>query len=222
MTTILAITTVGAPGGICLRRGDDCWERTFELRGTRYSQILLSEIHQVLRQAQLEITDLEAITVCTGPGSFTGIRVGMAVARGLAFATEIPIVGVRAFEALEAVHRQEDTGLALLLEARRGEVYACFAEPGEALGGLPLAALEPEAVRAGLIERAKKCPYVIAGDALALYRDQWNDIQDVLESKRTHGIAPGAVADLGLKSLAHKNGPTGMNEVLPVYIRRAV
>ena len=223
MTTLLAITTVGAPGGICLHRTEGLVERSFELRGTRYSQVLLSEIHQLLKDEGLTVEDLDAIAVCTGPGSFTGIRVGMAIARGLAYANQIPIVGVRAFEALAHVHKREDVGLGLLLDARRGEVYACFSAPGEGLEGLPLAALSPEEVKAQLIERSQDYPLVLAGDACPLYGDQWIDIDGVTASDRgIQTVSPRAVAELGLVEIIEKGAEGTLNEVLPVYIRRAV
>lgn len=82
-----------------------------------HAEALFPMIDAVLAEAGAEMSDLTRIGVCTGPGSFTGIRVGVAAARGLALGCGIPAVGISRFEALST------GGGAVRLPGRKGVVY---------------------------------------------------------------------------------------------------
>jgi tRNA threonylcarbamoyl adenosine modification protein YeaZ len=89
-----------------------------------------------LEQAGLRYEALDAIAVTTGPGSFTGVRVGVAAARGLALATGVPLIGVTSLEVMAHCAMTRLSGvphhLAIIVDARRGEVYmAVFTGSGE-------------------------------------------------------------------------------------------
>lgn len=82
-------------------------------------------VDAVLAEAQAGYADLARIAVTTGPGSFTGVRVGIAFARGLALALDIPAIGVGSLEAIAApLERASEGTVAAVLDAKRGEVYA--------------------------------------------------------------------------------------------------
>jgi tRNA threonylcarbamoyladenosine biosynthesis protein TsaB len=101
----------------------------FELRERGQAERLIPMIAEVMEQAALAFSDLDRIAVTVGPGSFTGVRVGVAAARGLALASGLPVVGAtslavmahQAFELLGAT--QEGRLLAVAADARRGMVY---------------------------------------------------------------------------------------------------
>ena len=78
----------------------------------------------MLAEAGASYADLRRIGVAAGPGSFTGIRVGVAAARGLALALDIPAVGIDTLEALAAPHLAGERPVLCVLDARRGELYA--------------------------------------------------------------------------------------------------
>lgn len=89
---------------------------------------LMPVIGEVMRQAGLHFSDLDRIAVTTGPGSFTGVRVGVAAARGLAVATGLPVVGatslaVLAHRAVELLPPGGDAAIAVSVDARRGGLY---------------------------------------------------------------------------------------------------
>jgi len=90
---------------------------------------ILADAHVLLRRAGAEPRDLEAIAVGTGPGSFTGIRVGLAAARGLALALGIPAAGVSTLEALAAGL----PGALPVIDAQRHEVFTLVAGEPRAL-----------------------------------------------------------------------------------------
>jgi tRNA threonylcarbamoyladenosine biosynthesis protein TsaB len=80
---------------------------------------VLEDIDALLREARVERADLDAIAVGTGPGSFTGVRIGLATARALAFALDLPAAGVSTLDALAA----GTPGAVPVIDAKRGEVF---------------------------------------------------------------------------------------------------
>ena len=103
-----------------------------------HQERLAPMVAEVMQEAGLKLAALDRVGVATGPGSFTGLRVGLAFAKGLALARGIPCVGVGALEALAA--SVEDPGVvAAVIDARRDQVYLQAFEAGQALS-------EPEAL----------------------------------------------------------------------------
>lgn len=91
---------------------------------TSVPRTVLEDVDRLLRDAGREAAELEAVVVGTGPGSFTSTRIGLAVARGLAFSLDIPVAGVSTLDALAA--GAADAGLSQVLpvvDARRREVF---------------------------------------------------------------------------------------------------
>ncbi|TFF25441.1 tRNA (adenosine(37)-N6)-threonylcarbamoyltransferase complex dimerization subunit type 1 TsaB [Jiella endophytica] len=116
--------------------------------GKGHAERLTGVIDEVLAEAGITYRDLQRIAVTTGPGSFTGIRVGVAAARGLALALDIQAVGMSTLDALangaiamaggnaELRGGQSTTPVLAVIDARRGEVYAAlYSSDGSALNG---------------------------------------------------------------------------------------
>ena len=101
------------------------------------SRRLLASIHFALETTGLTLADLAGLAVTVGPGSFTGIRVGLATARGLALATGMPVVGVSTLVALAAAAAGGDEQVAAWLDAGRGEVYAGSYRRADATASIP-------------------------------------------------------------------------------------
>jgi tRNA threonylcarbamoyladenosine biosynthesis protein TsaB len=96
---------------------------------------VLEDVDALLRDAHVEPSDLDALAVGIGPGSFTGVRMGLAVARGLAFALELPVAGVSTLDALTA----GAPDAVAVIDAKRREV---FVKQGGEIVALPAAAFE--------------------------------------------------------------------------------
>src|SRR5919201_6716624 len=92
-----------------------------EVLGERVSRAvtLLEDVDALVRQAGMHTADVDALAVGTGPGSFTGVRVGLATARGLALALDVPVAGVSTLDALAA----GAPGAVPVIDARRREVF---------------------------------------------------------------------------------------------------
>ncbi|MGN6466305.1 MAG: tRNA (adenosine(37)-N6)-threonylcarbamoyltransferase complex dimerization subunit type 1 TsaB [Rhizobiaceae bacterium] len=106
--------------------------------GKGHAERLIGVIDRALVQALVTYKDLDRIGVSIGPGSFTGVRVGVATARGLALALDIPAVGVNSLEALaaEAQAKLPDRVILAAIDGRRGDLYcAVHAPDGSVLSG---------------------------------------------------------------------------------------
>jgi len=123
---IVAIDTSGRNGSVALVRGD---ANSFEVLGTSaieggtYSAQLVPCIASLLHQAGLTKSQLEGFVVVDGPGSFTGLRVGLSTAKAFCEAFEKPLATVSMLEALALTHGREGETVTTVLDAGRGEVY---------------------------------------------------------------------------------------------------
>lgn len=94
-----------------------------ELDGRSYSSTLVSAVADLLKDAGIELRDLSAIVAVNGPGSFTGVRVGLSAVKGLAEVSRIPVIAISRLEALAAKAGAAKAGVGAALDAHRGEVF---------------------------------------------------------------------------------------------------
>ncbi|WP_429885047.1 tRNA (adenosine(37)-N6)-threonylcarbamoyltransferase complex dimerization subunit type 1 TsaB [Geoalkalibacter halelectricus] len=122
--TLLALDTSGSTGSVALCRGEKLLaEILFNVHGT-HSERLMSGVRQVLADTDTALGAVDAFVVVQGPGSFTGVRVGMATAKGLALATGRPLIGVSSLQTLAMNVPEAEYPVCALLDARKKEVYA--------------------------------------------------------------------------------------------------
>lgn len=120
---ILSIDTATAACSVAIRLDGRIYERYQE--GTNvHSKVLLSMVQSVLQDAHLAATDLDAVAVSQGPGSFTGLRIGVGVAQGIAYGVGCPMIGVSSLETL-AWQTAQDGLIMAGIDARMGEIYWC-------------------------------------------------------------------------------------------------
>jgi tRNA threonylcarbamoyladenosine biosynthesis protein TsaB len=137
---VLALDTALEACSVALGRGERLLAHRYAECGKAHAEILMPMIEAVLGDSQLDVSAIERIGVTVGPGSFTGLRTGLAAARGLALALGRPAVGVTTCAVLAAGAPQGEP-IAAAIEARRGEIYfAAFdGKGGEALSARALA-----------------------------------------------------------------------------------
>lgn len=124
---ILAFDTAAAACSAALWRDGTVRARRLEPMARGQAEALLPMVRAVLDEAGAAFADLDLLAVTVGPGAFTGLRIGLAAARGLALATGLPCLGVTTLEAVaQAVPAAARTGDAILavLDTRRDDVYA--------------------------------------------------------------------------------------------------
>ncbi|MCK5423994.1 MAG: tRNA (adenosine(37)-N6)-threonylcarbamoyltransferase complex dimerization subunit type 1 TsaB [Emcibacter sp.] len=123
--TILALDSALSSCSAAVIKDDEILSEIFEMRMRGQAERLIPMCQQVCGQAKLSFDELSAIAVTRGPGTFTGVRIGLAAAKGLALALDIPLIGLTT---LEVVARNAAEGgcagrIAIAHDARRSEVY---------------------------------------------------------------------------------------------------
>lgn len=165
--TILGIDSSTGACSIAVCRGDVMLAHLHEDMARGQSERLAPMAEAGLATAGIGFPDLDAIAVTRGPGSFTGLRIGMAFAKGLGQALGIPVFGVTGFDAVAraamATEAAAGHGVAVILESRRADLFLqVFTADGAPDG--PPTALPPEEI-ATRLRRMYADPLVLAGDA---------------------------------------------------------
>lgn len=128
----LAIDITTPSGSLALTRNGHLLEEFTLEAPTGYGEIVFAAIDGLLKRHSMTIQDVHLIAVATGPGTFTGVRMGLTLAQGLAEALNIPVCGVSNLKAL--AHTGTGPQRAPVLDARRGQHYtAVYSESGEIL-----------------------------------------------------------------------------------------
>ena len=207
---ILAIETSGTCFSVALAERGAVIAETFWHGGLAHSEKLLPHVEWLLGQAQWQPGDIEKIAVSTGPGSFTGIRVGMVCARTMSQALGLPLAGVSTLEILAAGAACAGALVYPAIDALRNEVFV-MSKSGK------IGIISVEQLCARLKKSAR--PVLVAGTAAIAYHD--------LLKKELSGklVAPAPLAhfprDGVLALLAGSRAGANFSSVTPVYIRKS-
>ncbi len=212
---ILGIETSSKVGGLALVEDEKVIAETALDTYLSHSAYLVPQLDFLLEKADWKIGDLEGVGIGLGPGSFTGLRVGLAVAQGIAFAREIPLAGVNSFEALVREGAHPDGDVCPIMDARRGRVYlARYRKEGDEF----VQTLSPRLLP--LEEAGRDCR------AAWFVSPHWETLKPLLEETAGGGgeiegevAFPKASWTARLASRKLKENPSGeMETVKPVYL----
>jgi tRNA threonylcarbamoyladenosine biosynthesis protein TsaB len=134
-----------------------------------HSERLLTSLEQVLREGRCALEDLDGWAVSIGPGSFTGLRIGVSTVKGLAFATQKPVSGVSTLDVLASQLHPTPYLICPILDARKEEVYAAFYRYGEE--EFPKRRCDYQALRPEDLVRAIGEKTIFVGDGVRRYGD---------------------------------------------------
>jgi tRNA threonylcarbamoyladenosine biosynthesis protein TsaB len=210
---VLAVETSTLAGGVALVDGDRLVAEYVLDVSVTHSERLLATVDRVLADARWSPRDLEGLAVSIGPGSFTGLRIGVSTVKGLAWALGLPIAAVPTLDAMAAAVPWAALPVCPVLTARRGEVYAsCYRRDGDGLRReWEYLALAPEALALRLSE-----PTLLVGDGAAGVDSP--HARRLPTPRRVP--SPACVAVLGRERL--RLGDTvGAAELVPFYLRPA-
>lgn len=210
-TPVAAVAVAGKEGILAER---------MVLNKRTHSVNLLPMIKAVLADAQLEHNDLAGIAVSGGPGSFTGLRIGMSIAKTLAQVWELPVTGISTLQTLAHALAGHNRLVCPVLNSRKNEVYTAVYDCS---GLVPLLLIRP---RAALINELIKMladyqkPVTFLGDGVPLYCAQLK--AGLGQAARFAPLATsyprgGAVAELGLQALKNGKGVSPL-ELQPEYV----
>ncbi len=208
---LLAVETSTAAGGVALLDGDRLrGECVLDVTAT-HSERLMPVIDRMLADAGWAPESLEALAVAVGPGSFTGLRIGLAAVKGLAVALGLPIAAVPTLDAMAAALPFATLPVCPVLDARKGEVYAClYRWDGQAMRReWDYSALAPEALAARLAE-----PVIVLGDGARLVLSS----HARLAPPHRRLPSPAAVGALGASHLAAGHRVPAA-DLVPIYLR---
>lgn len=217
---VLGLESSTAAGSIALVDGDELRGEIWFSNSRTHSERILRGVDQVLRECLLKGEDLEGIAVGLGPGSFTGLRIALSSAKGLAFALGIPLVGIPTLEALAHNLPYFPGAVCVMLDARRGMAYGgLFRRGGDGHG------LRSEGPY-GLWEvsswvQSFSGPTVFVGDGAVAYREEIRAIMgDLAEFAPPELMHPRAsvVARLGHARLALGEGDE-LDLLAPLYLQ---
>lgn len=219
---ILALDTATMVSSVAIASPDKLLaEVTLQTKLT-HSEVLMPHVQQVLAMANIKKTELDAIAVSVGPGSFTGLRIGLAAAKSMAYALGIPLVGVSTLEAMAWHYPVPGIYTLSVLDAQKGDVYAgLYSWQQEAVHLVKPVEVLPFAEVIDFCQNLD-LPVVIIGDIAqkkqALIRAAGSNII----AAQPHMIMPRAanVAMLAQKKLAAGRTDEVMT-LEPLYIRRS-
>lgn len=209
----IALETSTRPPSIAVRVGEDQAFRRLE-ENRRNASDLLPVLAEMLDQLGSAPPYIEVIVVGTGPGSYTGLRVGIATALGLARATGAALIGVPSVEALAQAGLQVDEEGAVLLDARSHQLY--FAHYRRTQSGLTTV-VSPTVTTAGGLADLLPGHLAILGDAGVAEAAELDESQ---RARLRTEYAPEAstLLELGLGRL-ERDGPMQPAEIQPLYLR---
>jgi len=211
---ILAVDTALGACSVAMLKDDRSLAHRFTAMERGHAEALAPMVQEAMAEAGLAFTDLDRLAVTTGPGTFTGQRVGLAFMRGLRLALKRPLIGITTLEAMAAAAMAE-TGArraAVLHDARRGEVYFALYAGGEDAIVEPCLLAFDEAV-AEILRRPESGPVAFAGTAAQAACERYR--QSGREGHVSSIIQPDAlwVARLALRAPAPGEAPR------PLYLR---
>jgi len=213
---ILAVETGTSLQSIALLREDRVLAHFSQEAKGSHTKILVPAIHEVLSSQSLKPSDLNGLAVSIGPGSFSGLRVGLATVTGFRMALEIPLVTVPTLEAMAWNLRGAKLPICPILKARTGIVYwACFRWEGE-----KLVQLVPEQIGSldALVQSLSETT-VVFGEGWMLNRDALLKMTGRMKEAHREAMNASAV-NVGLASLARfKTGKFAGYGVGPHYIQ---
>ena len=215
---ILAIDTSGPVAGCAVMVDGRIVHSIALCHGLTHSESIMPAVEACMQASGLSCADMDVFAAVAGPGSFTGVRIGVCAAKGFAHAVEKPCVAIHALEAL-AMNFYGFNGLVCpILDARRGQVYCALFDTKD---GAPVRAAEDDAVAldALLARLPEKRRIMFAGDGLAVHAkaivEKLGD-RALIAPANLRDLRPDAVCALAAEK---QNEWVSARELRPVYLR---
>jgi len=216
---ILAVDTASRSCSVAIINEEKIFAEIFNTSRETHSKHLMGMIESAIRMSGLTRKALDAYSVSIGPGSFTGLRIGISTIRGLSEASGKPAAGVSSLDALASGFFDSKVLVCSMLDAKRGEVYfSCtrFRE-GEMVRIVEEGVMDPGSVASAIHE-----PCLFVGDGSVEYRkvilEKASEKVFFAQPEERNAIRAAGVGYLGLKQITNPNG--FRNSLMPRYIRK--
>jgi len=217
MLTICLDTTTGSSSIAISRDGQLLAASLLAAPGKRQNAWLLPELERLLSSCSLDIAQIDLFACASGPGSFTGVRTGVATVQGLALAHDKPCIGISSLALLAMQLPYAQHPVCPLLDARKDEVYAGLyrCDP------LPTPMRDDSALPPAEFLQQLSGPTIFLGDGAIRYRQLIDELlgDDALFAPLSHAI-PSAAHGALLAEITFRKGTTSTPEqLLPTYLR---
>lgn len=210
---ILAVECSAGPASVAITEGDKVLAHSFKNLKLTHSETLLPLVEETLKGAGLTLNDIDAFAVAAGPGSFTGVRIGIALIKGLALPKNTPVAEVSTLAAMAALHKGTDCLLCPVMDARCNQVYnALFRISGGEITRLtPDRALLCDELKKELEENYLGEKIIIMGDGTNVFFPYAKDFAKMADEKLLFQDA------VGVAMAAAEFKPP--QEINPIYLR---
>jgi tRNA threonylcarbamoyladenosine biosynthesis protein TsaB len=218
---VLGIDTSTTSGSIALIHDERVISEFLLNLSVTHSERLLDAIDLVLRKARYALGDLDGFAISLGPGSFTGVRIGVSTVKGLAYAVQKPVVGVSTLDVLASQVSPTPYLICPVIDARKGEVYSAFYRYDEF--NRPKRVSEYQAIKPEVLFGMLKERTIFLGDGVKTFGD---DLRNSLKSFALFSPAAlhiphgSAVARLGVELLM-RGEVLDLATFTPLYVRRS-
>jgi len=216
---ILAVDSSSFTGSVALSCGDSLVAESLLNVRSPHSEKLLKQIDLLLSEADWNLDDLDLLAVVTGPGSFTGLRIGIATVKGLAQVLKKPVVPVSALQTVAMNLPLSPIPICAFLDARKKEVYSQLFEWQHTAG--PVAIGEPSVLPPELLLKKLPDKVALVGDGVVIYRHLIDTIlgdRALIPVATAHQLRAAQASWLALQ--AWRTGSAkNVTEILPTYIR---
>lgn len=215
---ILAFDSSAKAASVALCRDGKLISQYYQASGLTHSRTLLPMAEDLLKNADMTLKDIDAVAVAHGPGSFTGVRIGVSAVKGLCWGLDIPAVGVSTLEAMayNGECASEGNIICCAMDARRSQVYnALFTfEEGKLRRLSPDRAIGLEELSAELGKMQKEVFVVGDGAELCYNHLEKSGISAVLATENVRNQTA-----WGVCRAAQGKEPVPARDIIPVYLR---
>jgi len=217
---LLAIETSTEACSAAVLAGEQLIARS-EIAPRRHAELLLPMCDQVLAEAGLSRKALDAIAVGRGPGAFTGVRLAISAAQGIALALDIPVIPVSSLAALAMQAPEDDANILAVIDARMGEIYsAAFRRDGD---GIAMIVEESVGLASALQLPVSPTGWNVIGSGWTTYHDALAAVLSVSPRWAEGDRYPQAIDVARLAApIAASGGGVSADQALPVYLRDKV
>ena len=217
---ILAFETSAKAASVALLEKGKLLGESYQNTGLTHSQTLMVMAEDLLKTCNLSVKDVDAVAVAAGPGSFTGVRIGVAAAKGFAWGGELPCYGVSTLEAMARSLGVWDGFVVPAMDARRNQVYTAIFRAEK--GNLNRVEDDMAISLAELGEKIKNFdkPVFLVGDGANLcYNTLLEEVPGLVlpPEHRMHQRAAGVA--LAAQAMADSGDPGNAAELTPNYLR---
>lgn len=212
---ILAMDTSSVNATVAIADENRVWAEYTISNDRAHSQIIMPMLDEMMRHASLGMSDIDAYAVAIGPGSFTGLRIGMSVMKTLAQTMSKPFIGVSSLDSLAASFCESESYICPIIDARRNEVYNSLYFKNKKITDDRVVDLDV------LLSELQDKKVIFAGDGAIKYKDKiksFNNSEWYISPLNLMMQKASSVARIAIER-AVNNDYDNLYDISPIYLR---